>query len=253
MSYFNINYLKEPNINKKVGYGLGIAALGDSIAKLGEIGEKRRAFDEEKAQNERENALEKDKFNFTKESANRELDIKIEQLRADKDLNNARIGLINAQNSEIAQKLRQQQEDRAANIALAKKLYPDETRGMSEAEILAWGNQKEAEHKARAAANKGAPKDMTEINAEQYNDLASYLPRQVRMLGDSKNPKYYASNFILGLSKDELDELKRAQEAIDNQLKAKNQARVQEEDEKRRQRRATHKQTWMDAQINMLD
>ncbi|OCR88873.1 hypothetical protein CFT12S00416_05465 [Campylobacter fetus subsp. testudinum] len=46
---FNIKYLQHPGANAKSGIGAGFASLGDSFAKLGEIGKKREEMDIDKA------------------------------------------------------------------------------------------------------------------------------------------------------------------------------------------------------------
>ena len=220
---FNIEYLKAPEYSKGAGIGAGFAALGDSLMKIGQIGKERQKIDDENARYQEEKLFKNDELNFRKNSHademkakadelawnkdkfgkeqewnNKKLDMEI--LRADKDREvdwaraNAQAGYYGSLAQERVDKLNRQKQEDAANVAAYRQFFPNETKGKSDAEVLAIGNIMQ-----RFSSNKAAPGDESwvKVDAATYNEYAH--------LGVAKNSKdgyYLNKNFVDELAKE---------------------------------------------------
>lgn len=220
---FNIEYLKAPEYSKGAGIGAGFAALGDSLMKIGQIGKERQKIDDENVRYQEEKLFKNDELNFRKNSHADEMKAKADELawnkdkfgkeqewdkyklsmdtlRADKDRAvdwaraNAQAGYYGSLAQERVDKLNRQKQEDAANVAAYRQFFPNETKGKSDAEVLAIGNIMQ-----RFSSNKAAPGDESwvKVDAATYNEYAH--------LGVTKNSKdgyYLNKNFVDELAKE---------------------------------------------------
>lgn len=220
---FNIEYLKAPEYSKGAGIGAGFAALGDSLMKIGQIVKERQKIDDENARYQEEKLFKNDELNFRKNSHADEMKAKADELawnkdkfgkeqewdkyklsmdtlRADKDRAvdwaraNAQAGYYGSLAQERVDKLNRQKQEDAANVAAYRQFFPNETKGKSDAEVLAIGNIMQ-----RFSSNKAAPGDESwvKVDAATYNEYAH--------LGVTKNSKdgyYLNKNFVDELAKE---------------------------------------------------
>ena len=220
---FNIEYLKAPEYSKGAGIGAGFAALGDSLMKIGQIGKERQKIDDENQRYQEEKLFKNDELNFRKNSHAEEMKSKADELawnkdkfgkeqewdkyklsmdtlRADKDRAvdwaraNAQAGYYGSLAQERVDKLNRQKQEDAANVAAYRQFFPNETKGKSDAEVLAIGNIMQ-----RFSSNKAAPGDESwvKVDAATYNEYAH--------LGVTKNSKagyYLNKNFVDELAKE---------------------------------------------------
>lgn len=220
---FNINYLRPPEYSKGAGIGAGFAAFGDSLVKIGQIGKERQKIDDENQRYQDEKLLKKDELNFrknahaetmkakadelawdkdkfgkTQEWNNKKIDM--EMLRADKDREvdwaraKAQAGYYGLLAQDRVDKLNRQKQEDAANVAAYRQFFPNETKGKSDAEVLAIGNIMQ-----RFSKNKTAPgeESWVKVDAATYNEYAH--------LGVAKNSKdgyYLNKNFVDELAKE---------------------------------------------------
>lgn len=220
---FNIDYLRPPEYSKGAGIGAGFAALGDSLVKIGQIGKERQKIDDENQRYQDEKLFRNDELNFRKNSHAETMKAKADELawdkdkfgkeqewnkkkldmeilRADKDRAvdwaraNAQAGYYGSLAQERADKLNRQKQEDAANVAAYRQFFPNETKGKSDAEVLAIGNIMQ-----RFSSNKAAPGDESwvKVDAAIYNEYAH--------LGVAKNSKdgyYLNKNFVDELAKE---------------------------------------------------
>ena len=220
---FNIDYLRPPEYSKGAGIGAGFAALGDSLVKIGQIGKERQKIDDENQRYQDEKLFRNDELNFRKNSHAETMKAKtdelawdkdkfgkeqewnkkkldMEMLRADKDRAvdwaraNAQAGYYGSLAQERTDKLNRQKQEDAANVAAYRQFFPNETKGKSDAEVLAIGNIMQ-----RFSSNKTAPGDESwvKVDAATYNEYAH--------LGVAKNSKdgyYLNKNFVDELAKE---------------------------------------------------
>lgn len=220
---FNINYLRPPEYSKGAGIGAGFAAFGDSLVKIGQIGKERQKIDDENQRYQDEKLFKKDELNFrknahaetmkakadelawdkdkfgkTQEWNNKKIDM--EMLRADKDREvdwaraKAQAGYYGLLAQDRVDKLNRQKQEDAANVAAYRQFFPNETKGKSDAEVLAIGNIMQ-----RFSKNKTAPgeENWVKVDAATYNEYAH--------LGVAKNSKdgyYLDKNFVDELAKE---------------------------------------------------
>ena len=220
---FNIDYLRAPEYSKGAGIGAGFAAFGDSLMKIGQIGKERQKIDDENQRYQEEKLFKNDELNFRKNSHAETMKAKADELawdkdkfgkeqewnkkkldmeilRADKDRAvdwaraNAQAGYYGSLAQERADKLNRQKQEDAANVAAYRQFFPNETKGKSDAEVLAIGNIMQ-----RFSSNKAAPGDESwvKVDASIYNEYAH--------LGVAKNSKdgyYLNKNFVDELAKE---------------------------------------------------
>ncbi|WP_297940264.1 hypothetical protein [uncultured Campylobacter sp.] len=220
---FNIDYLRAPEYSKGAGIGAGFAAFGDSLMKIGQIGKERQKIDDENQRYQDEKLFRNDELNFRKNSHAETMKAKADELawdkdkfgkeqewnnyklsmdtlRADKDRAvdwaraNAQAGYYGSLAQERVDKLNRQKQEDAANVAAYRQFFPNETKGKSDAEVLAIGNIMQ-----RFSSNKAAPGDESwvKVDAATYNEYAH--------LGVTKNSKdgyYLNKNFVDELAKE---------------------------------------------------
>lgn len=151
MAWFNINYLKEPQISKGVGQGMAAAAIGDSLMKLGLIGQNRDKIDTEKQKSLEDSKHKKMEFDykvqkdmqdraFEKEKLDKELLYKDRELKSMDEARKMNGAYHNALKQELIYKRSKQEAMDRANVELYRQMYPNESRGKSDDYILALGN-----------------------------------------------------------------------------------------------------------------
>ena len=199
MAYFDIRYLREPSINRGAALGQGVAAIGDSLVKLGELGRAREKFDSDLARQAREEKMDADKFNYQrfKDERGYELDKKkldhailnddrdfdLSRRKFDRSVfeNDRAYGLaaarFNAELTEQSRKRAKEEADVAAkaqqtadNVAYLRKIYPKESAGYTDEELAKWGNNLEKNFKDNKVDifKKNIPVDSKFV--EQYGD-----------------------------------------------------------------------------------
>ena len=199
MAYFDIRYLREPSINRGAALGQGVAAIGDSLSKLGELGHAREKLDVDLARQARAEKMEADKFDYQrfKDDRGYELDKKklnhailnddrdfdLSRRKFDRSVfeNDRAYGLaaarFNAELTEQGQKRAEKQAEAAAkaqqtadNVAYLRKLYPKESAGYTDEELAKWGDKLEKHYKENKIDiyKKNIPVDSKFV--EQYGD-----------------------------------------------------------------------------------
>ena len=199
MAYFDIRYLREPSINRGAALGQGVAAIGDSLSKLGELGHAREKLDADLARQARAEKMEADKFDYQrfKDDRGYELDKKkldhailnddrdfdLSRRKFDRSVfeNDRAYGLaaarFNAELTEQGQKRAEKRAEAAAkaqqtadSVAYLRKLYPKESAGYTDEELAKWGDKLEKHYKENKIDiyKKNIPVDSKFV--EQYGD-----------------------------------------------------------------------------------
>ena len=199
MAYFDIRYLREPSINRGAALGQGIAAIGDSLSRLGELGHAREKLDADLAAQARKEKMEADKFDYQKFKDNRDYgldkkkldhiilkddrDFDLDQRKFDRSIfeNNRSYGLqaarFNADLTEQGRKRAKEEAEAAAkaqqtadNVAYLRKLYPKESAGFTDEELAKWCDKLEKHYKENKIDiyKKNIPVDSKFV--EQYGD-----------------------------------------------------------------------------------
>ena len=164
MGWYDIRYLREPRGDTSVGIGQGVAAIGDSLTKLGELGHAREKLDADLARQARAEKMETDKFDWLKNMDTKNYGLKEKELNYDilkgdrsyglekqkldhtifKDNRDYNLGVakLNAELTEQgrkriedAEKAKAEREQDAIGIAAMRKKFPNATKGMSDDEI----------------------------------------------------------------------------------------------------------------------
>lgn len=199
MAYFDIRYLREPSINRGAALGQGVAAIGDSLSKLGELGHAREKLDADLARQARAEKMEADKFDWLKNMDAKNYGLKEKELNYDilkgdrsyglekqkldhtifKDNRDYNLGVakLNAEYTEQGRKRAKEEAEAAAkaqqtadNVAYLRKLYPKESAGYTDEELAKWGNNLEKNFKEDKVDifKKNIPVDSKFV--EQYGD-----------------------------------------------------------------------------------
>lgn len=199
MAYFDIRYLREPSINRGAALGQGVAAIGDSLSKLGELGHAREKLDADLARQARAEKMEADKFDWLKNMDTKNYGLKEKELNYDilkgdrsyeldkkkldhtifKDNRDYNLGVakLNAELTEQGRKRIKEEADAAAkaqqtadNVAYLRKLYPKESAGYTDEELAKWGDKLEKHYKENKIDiyKKNIPVDSKFV--EQYGD-----------------------------------------------------------------------------------
>ena len=226
MAYFNIEFLKRPELsplNPNAGYAAALGSAASGVKEIGDIGLNRQKIDEENKRYQEEKLFRNDELNFRKNSHAETMKAKADELAWDKDKfgkeqewnkykltmdnlraaqdravdwtrANAQAGYYASLDRDRADKAERQRQEDAANVAAFRQLFPNETKGKSDAEVLAVGNIMQ-----RFSSNKTAPgeESWVKVDAATYNEYAH--------LGVTKNSKdgyYLDKNFVDELAKE---------------------------------------------------
>ena len=226
MPYFNIEFLKHPELsplNPNAGYAAALGSAASGVKEMGDIGLNRQKIDEENKRYQEEKlfrndelnlrknshaetmkakadelAWDKEKFGKEQEWNNHKLSMDILKANADRAVDlvraNAQAGYYGSLAQELTDKLNRQKEENAANVAAFRWRFPNETKGKSDAEVLAIGNIMQ-----RFSSSKAAPgeESWVKVDAATYNEYA-----HLGVARNSKDGFYLDKNFIDELAKE---------------------------------------------------
>lgn len=226
MGYFNIEFLRRPELSPlspKAGYAVGLGAVANSVKDIADIGLNRQKLDDENKRYQEEKLFRNDELNFRKNSHNEmmkargdelayqkdkdekdrafnEKKLSIDELRANRDRAvdmarvNTQANYYNTLAQERTDKIERQKQEDAANVAAFRQFFPNETKGKSDAEVLAIGNIMQRFSKNKTATSDD---DWVKVNAATYNEYAH--------LGVARNTKdgyYLNKNFVDELTRE---------------------------------------------------
>ena len=226
MGYFNIEFLRRPELSPlspKAGYAVGLGAVANSVKDIADIGLNRQKLDDENKRYQEEKLFRNDELNFRKNSHNEmmkargdelayqkdkdekdrifnEKKLSIDELRANRDRAvdmarvNTQANYYNTLAQERTDKIEQQKQEKAASVEVIRQLFPNETKGKRDAEVLAIGNIMQRFSKNKAATGDD---DWVKVNAATYNEYAH--------LGVARNTKdgyYLNKNFVDELTRE---------------------------------------------------
>jgi len=226
MGYFNIEFLRRPELSPlspKAGYAVGLGAVANSVKDIADIGLNRQKLDDENKRYQEEKLFRNDELNFRKNSHNEmmkargdelayqkdkdekdrifnEKKLSIDELRANRDRAvdmarvNTQANYYNTLAQERTDRIERQKQEDAANVAAFRQFSPKETKGKSDAEVLAIGNIMQRFSKNKAATGDD---DWVKVNAATYNEYAH--------LGVARNTKdgyYLNKNFVDELTRE---------------------------------------------------
>lgn len=226
MGYFNIEFLRRPELSPlspKAGYAVGLGAVANSVKDIADIGLNRQKLDGENKRYQEEKLFRNDELNFRKNSHNEmmkargdelayqkdkdekdrifnEKKLSIDELRANRDRAvdmarvNTQANYYNTLAQERTDRIERQKQEDAANVAAFRQFFPNETKGKSDAEVLAIGNIMQRFSKNKAATGDD---DWVKVNAATYNEYAH--------LGVARNTKdgyYLNKNFVDELTRE---------------------------------------------------
>ena len=180
--WFNIQYMKEPSLTKKSGLGMGAAAIGDSLMKLGQIGIDKQRVDDDKVNKERDYQLNVDRMKADKE-------YRENSLAVDRDRNNA----LAKYHDDLVQEKREVREQKAredaANIGLFRKRFADQTKGLSDEEVLAFGRNMDKFAKQGKSVNLNKVAVFTDGNGDKIGifEAGGQIIKQNFGKAESKN------------------------------------------------------------------
>ena len=226
MGYFNIEFLRRPELSPlspKAGYAVGLGAVANSVKDIADIGLHRQKLDDANKRYQEEKLCRNDELNFRNNSHNEmmtargdelayqkdkdekdrifnEKKLSIDELRANRDRAvdmarvNTQANYYNTLAQERTDKIERQKQEDAANVAAFRQFFPNETKGKSDAEVLAIGNIMQRFSKNKAATGDD---DWVKVNAATYNEYAH--------LGVARNTKdgyYLNKNFVDELTRE---------------------------------------------------
>ena len=226
MGYFNIEFLRRPELSPlspKAGYAAGLGAVANGVKDIADIGLNRQKLDDDNKRYQEEKLFRNDELNFRKNSHAEtmkargdelayqkdkdekdrifnEKKLSIDELRANRDRAvdmarvNTQANYYNTLAQEHADKIERQKQEDAANVAAFRQFFPNETKGKSDAEVLAIGNIMQRFSKNKAAVGED---DWVKVNAATYNEYAH--------LGVARNTKdgyYLNKNFVDELTRE---------------------------------------------------
>lgn len=231
MGYFNIEFLRRPELSPlspKAGYAAALGAVANGIKDVGDIGLNRQKIDDENKRYQEEKLFKNDELNFRKSShadtmraksdelayqkdkddkdrAFNEKKLSIEELRANKDRAvdmarvNTQASYYNTLAQEHADKIERQKQEDAANVAAFRQFFPNETKGKSDAEVLAIGNtmQRLSKNRSSAPNDINVPEGYSYISADELSPFVGKGLLQNGGLKKLKDGNYLIENETL--------------------------------------------------------
>ena len=220
MGYFNIEFLRRPELSPlspKAGYAVGLGAVANSVKDIADIGLNRQKLDDENKRYQEEKLFRNDELNFRKNSHNEmmkargdelayqkdkdekdrifnEKKLSIDELRANRDRAvdmarvNTQANYYNTLAQERTDKIERQKQEDAANVAAFRQFLPNETKGKSDAEVLAIGNIMQRFSKNRS----GVPNDINIPEGYSYisaDELSPFVGKGLLQNGGLKKLK----------------------------------------------------------------
>ena len=231
MGYFNIEFLRRPELSPlspKAGYAAALGAVANSVKDIADIGLNRQKLDDENKRYQEEKLFRNDELNFRKNSHNEmmkargdelayqkdkdekdrafnEKKLSIDELRANRDRAvdmarvNTQANYYNTLAMEHADKIERQKREDTASAEEIRRLFPNETKGKSDAEVLAIGSAKQRFSKNRSSAPNdiNVPEGYSYISADELSPFVGKGLLQNGGLKKLKDGNYLIENEML--------------------------------------------------------
>lgn len=220
MGYFNIEFLRRPELSPlspKAGYAAGLGAAANSVKEMGDIGLNRQKIDDENKRYQEEKLFRNDELNFRKSSHadtmkaksdelayQKDKDdkdrtynyekLRLDELKANKDreVDMARVNTQGRYYDTLAMeqinKIERQKREDTASAEEIRRLFPNETKGKSDAEVLAIGSAKQRFSKNRSSV----PNDINVPEGYSYisaDELSPFIGKGLLQNGGLKKLK----------------------------------------------------------------
>ncbi|WP_149724841.1 hypothetical protein [Campylobacter concisus] len=231
MGYFNIEFLRRPELSPlspKAGYAAGLGAVANSVKDIADIGLNRQKLDDENKRYQEEKLFRNDELNFRKNSHNEMMKargdelayqkdkdekdrtysyekLRLDNLKAEKDREvdlvraNAQAGYYGSLAQEHADKIERQKREDTASAEEIRRLFPNETKGKSDAEVLAIGSAKQRFSKNRSSVPNdiNIPEGYSYISADELSPFVGKGLLQKGGLKKLKDGNYLIENETL--------------------------------------------------------
>lgn len=231
MGYFNIEFLRRPELSPlspKAGYAVGLGAVANSVKDIADIGLNRQKIDDENKRYQEEKLFRNDELNFRKNSHNEmmkargdelayqkdkdekdrifnEKKLSIDELRANRDRAvdmarvNTQANYYNTLAQERTDKIERQKREDTASAEEIRRLFPNETKGKSDAEVLAIGSAKQRFSKNRSSVPNdiNIPEGYSYISADELSPFVGKGLLQKGGLKKLKDGNYLIENETL--------------------------------------------------------
>nr|DAS61836.1 MAG TPA: hypothetical protein [Caudoviricetes sp.] len=231
MGYFNIEFLRRPELSPlspKAGYAVGLGAVANSVKDIADIGLNRQKLDDENKRYQEEKLFRNDELNFRKNSHAETMKargdelayqkdkdekdrtysyekLRLDNLKAEKDREvdlvraNAQAGYYGSLAQEHADKIERQKREDTASAEEIRRLFPNETKGKSDAEVLAIGSAKQRFSKNRSSVPNdiNIPEGYSYISADELSPFVGKGLLQKGGLKKLKDGNYLIENETL--------------------------------------------------------
>lgn len=231
MGYFNIEFLRRPELSPlspKAGYAAALGAVANGIKDVGDIGLNRQKIDDENKRYQEEKLFRNDELNFRKNSHAdmmraksdelayqkdkdekdrifNEKKLSIDELRANRDREvdiarvNTQANYYNTLAQERTDKIERQKQEDTASAEEIRRLFPNETRGKSDAEVLAIGSAKQrfSKNKSGILNDINIPEGYSYISADELSPFVGKGLLQNGGLKKLKDGNYLIENETL--------------------------------------------------------
>ena len=231
MGYFNIEFLRRPELSPlspKAGYAAALGAVANSVKDIADIGLNRQKLDDENKRYQEEKLFRNDELNFRKNSHNEMMKargdelayqkdkdekdrtysyekLRLDNLKAEKDREvdlvraNAQAGYYGSLAQEHADKIERQKREDTASAEEIRRLFPNETKGKSDAEVLAIGSAKQRFSKNRSSVPNdiNIPEGYSYISADELSPFVGKGLLQKGGLKKLKDGNYLIENETL--------------------------------------------------------
>ncbi|WP_178140381.1 hypothetical protein [uncultured Campylobacter sp.] len=231
MGYFNIEFLRRPELSPlspKAGYAVGLGAVANSVKDIADIGLNRQKLDDENKRYQEEKLFRNDELNFRKNAHAdtmkargdelayqkdkdekdrifNEKKLSIDELRANRDRAvdmarvNTQANYYNTLAQEHADKIERQKREDTASAEEIRRLFPNETKGKSDAEVLAVGSAKQRFSKNRSSVPNdiNIPEGYSYISADELSPFVGKGLLQNGGLKKLKDGNYLIENETL--------------------------------------------------------
>lgn len=231
MGYFNIEFLRRPELSPlspKAGYAAGLGAVANGVKDIADIGLNRQKIDDENKRYQEEKLFRNDELNFRKNSHAETMKargdelayqkdkdekdrtysyekLRLDNLKAEKDREvdlvraNAQAGYYGSLAQEHADKIERQKREDTASAEEIRRLFPNETKGKSDAEVLAIGSAKQRFSKNRSSVPNdiNIPEGYSYISADELSPFVGKGLLQKGGLKKLKDGNYLIENETL--------------------------------------------------------
>ena len=231
MGYFNIEFLRRPELSPlspKAGYAVGLGAVANGVKDIADIGLNRQKLDDDNKRYQEEKLFRNDDLNFRKNSHAETMKargdelayqkdkdekdrtysyekLRLDNLKAEKDREvdlvraNAQAGYYGSLAQEHADKIERQKREDTASAEEIRRLFPNETKGKSDAEVLAIGSAKQRFSKNRSSVPNdiNIPEGYSYISADELSPFVGKGLLQKGGLKKLKDGNYLIENETL--------------------------------------------------------